>query len=226
MIDVNYLIVTPARDEERFIEKTIQSVVSQTILPQEWVIVDDGSTDKTKDIVLHYAREHDWIRLLKLPDRGKRELGAAVVNAFNYGLRNTRTIDYEFLCKLDADLTLPPNYFEFLFDRFRENPCLGITSGCTYIQSGEKLIWERTYERHSRGMMKLYRRKCFEDINGLVSELGWDMIDDYKAQMNGWQTRNFKRLKVIHHRPMGTSINGTLTGKIRAGRIQYLLNYL
>jgi len=225
MTEVNYLIVTPARDEESFIEKTIQSVVLQTILPQEWIIVDDGSTDKTRNIVLHYAREHGWIRLFTLPDRGKRQLGAAVVNAFNYGFRKARIIDYEFLCKLDADIVLPLNYFEFLFERFQENPRLGIASGCTYIQSGKKLVWERTYEKHSRGMMKVYCRRCFENINGLVSELGWDVIDDYKAQMNGWHTRNFKNLKVLHHRPMGSSIKGILTGKIRGGHIQYLLNY-
>ena len=225
MKKVNYLIVTPVRDEEGFVESTMQSVVSQTILPREWVVVDDGSRDKTRDIVLHYAHEHKWIRLLTLPDRGKRQLGAAVVDAFNFGLANAKVADYEFLCKLDADIVLSADYFEFLFGRFRQNSGLGIASGCTYIQNGEKLIWERTYEKHSRGMMKVYRRRCFEDINGLISELGWDVIDDYKAQMKGWQTRNFKDLKVIHRRPMGSSIKGILTGRIRGGHIQYLLNY-
>ena len=220
-----YVIVTAARNEEKFIENTIKSMLSQTLLPKEWIIVDDGSTDATKDIVSHYLPQHKWIQLISLPDRGERKLGGGVVHAFNHGLECLSEKDYDFLCKLDADLTLPENYFEYLWRKFQDNPRLGISTGCTYIRRGEKLIWERTCQNHTRGMMKVYRRECFQEIGGLVPELGWDIIDDFKARACGWQTRNFKDLVVIHHRPMGTSIRGSLFGKFRFGHIQYLLNY-
>ena len=220
-----YVIITPARDEEKFIEYTIQSVIGQTILPQEWIIVDDGSTDNTVEVVRKYADRYPWIRLIELPDRKERKFGGAIVEVFNRGLRNVRVSSYDFICKLDADLSLPPNYFEFLFQKFDENPRLGIASGCTFLRRGEKLVWERTYENHTRGAMKVYRRRCFEDINGLIAQLGWDVIDDFKAQACGWETRGFKSLVVAHHRPMGSTGKGVIAGRVRWGEIQYLLNY-
>ena len=220
-----YVIITPARDEEQFIEFTLRSVVGQTMLPQEWIILDDGSTDRTADIVTQHADRFPWIRLIELPNRKDRKFGRAIVEAFHHGLRNLRTDNYDFICKLDADLSLPRHYFEFLFKKFDKRPRLGIASGCTFIRRAGKLIWERGYENHTRGPMKVYRRECFEDINGLMAELGWDVIDDFKAQASGWETRSFKDLVVIHHRPIGSSGQGIIAGRIRWGEIQYLLNY-
>ena len=220
-----YVLVTPARDEERFIAKTIQSVIGQTIVPQEWIIVNDGSVDRTAEVVREHIEGHRWIRLIELSDRKQRKFGGAIVEAFNHGLRNLRAADYEFISKLDADLSLPPNYFEFLFQKFDENPRLGIASGCTFIRRGGRLVWERAYKNHTRGAMKVYRRECFEGMDGLVAQLGWDVIDDFKAQASGWETRSFRDLVVIHHRPMGASGKGLIAGKIRWGEIQYLLNY-
>lgn len=220
-----YVIITAARDEEAFIRFTLDSVVHQTILPLEWVIVDDGSTDKTAEIISERSSCCPWIRLLQLPNRGQRRLGAGVVQSFNHGLAAVQHRDYDFISKLDADQSLPPHYFQFLLEQFDGNPCLGVASGSTYLQTGGRLVWERNYERRSRGSMKVYRRKCFEAIGGLVPQLGWDVIDDYKAQAKGWETRSFKELVVIHHRPMGTSGGGLIAGKIRFGEVQYLLNY-
>lgn len=219
------VIITPARDEEKYIHFTLNSIVNQTIQPVEWLILDDGSNDRTKEIAEKYANEYSWIRVLSLPDRGERVLGSGVVHTFNYGLENLQTTDYDFICKLDADLTLPENYFEFLLAEFTADTKLGIASGCTYIENGEELIWERTYEKHTRGMMKVYRRTCFQEIGGLIPNLGWDVVDDYMAHLKGWDTQNHKELKVIHHRPMGSSGKGIIAGKIRWGKIHYLLNY-
>ncbi len=220
-----YVVITPARDEERFIGHTIQSVVEQTHRPQEWIVVDDGSKDGTAEIVRQRTCDHDWIRLIEMPGGRERKLGGGVVRVFNEGLRNLRTQDYEFVGKLDADLSLPRDYYEFLLRRFAENPRLGIASGCTFIRIGERLVWERTFEMHTRGALKVYRRKCFEDIHGLVAALGWDVVDDHKAQFVGWETQSFRNLMVIHHRQMGSSHKGILAGRMRWGETQYVLNY-
>ncbi len=224
--DVNsgYVVITPARDEERFIEHILRSMITQTLRAEEWIIVDDGSTDGTAAIVRDYADRHPWLRLITQPDRGERKLGGGVVETFNRGLENLRSDGYAFVSKLDADLSLPPNYFEFLLQRFQENHRLGIASGCTFVRRGNTLVWERNSERSSRGMMKVYRRECFEDIGGLVAELGWDVIDDYKAQFLGWETRSYRDLVVIHHRPMGSSGKGILEGRRRFGEVHYLLS--
>ena len=220
-----YVIITPVRDEGKFIINTIDSVISQSERPQQWVIVDDGSEDNTKDIVADFVARFPWIKLLELPNRGKRMLGSGVVHAFNHGLQSLDATEYDFICKLDGDLTLPSDYFEYLFAKFDTNSKLGIASGCTYLKRNKKLVWERTYENHTRGMMKVYRKECFQDIDGLIPELGWDVVDDFQAQFLGWETRSFKELVVIHHRPVGSSVKGSLFGWIRGGQIQYLLNY-
>ncbi len=224
--DVNsgYVVITPARDEERFIEYTLRSMIAQTLWPEEWIIVDDGSTDGTAAIVREHAERYPWLRLTRRPDRGERKIGGGVVEAFNHGLRNVRSEAYGFISKLDADLSLPSNYFECLLQRFKENHRLGIASGCTFVRRGKKLVWERNSERSSRGMMKVYRRGCFEEMGGLVAELGWDVIDDYKAQALGWETRSYRDLVVIHHRPMGSSGKGILEGRKRFGEVHYLLS--
>jgi glycosyltransferase involved in cell wall biosynthesis len=224
-MDRRYVIVTPVRNEDCFIEGTIQSVLGQTELPTEWVIVDDGSTDRTREIVAGYAARYEWIHLVELPVQGNRELGGRVVRAFTYGGEQLRAQEWGFTSKLDADLTLPDNYYQFLLDRFEENNRYGILSGCTYLRKGDTLVWERASLHHTRGAMKLWRRTCLEDIGGITPELGWDVIDDFAAQARGWETRNFRELRVIHHRPMGSSIRGSIFGKLRYGRIHYLLNY-
>ncbi len=219
-----FVVITPARDEERYIDYTLRSMIAQTLRPEEWIIVDDGSTDGTAAIVCDYTARYPWLRLIRRADRGERRIGGGVVEAFNHGLRNVRSGGYKFISKLDADLSLPSNYFEFLLQKFEESHRLGIASGCTFVRRGKKLVWERNYDRSSRGMMKVYRRECFEEIGGLVTELGWDVIDDYQAQALGWETRSYRDLAVIHHRPMGSSGRGILEGRKRFGQVHYLLN--
>jgi len=220
--ECRYVIISPVRNEETYIEKTLQSVISQTVLPVEWIIVDDGSSDLTCDIVNQFADGRDWIRLIHREDRGTRALGAGVVEAFNYGLEQLSVSGYEFLVKLDGDLSFGPTYFEELFRKFSDNRDLGIASGKTYVERKGSLVVERMADHHVRGASKVYRRSCFEQIGGLRPIIGWDMVDELYAQFHGWETRSFADLVLIHHRPMGTSTGNALKGKIRWGRGRYV----
>ena len=217
-----YVVILPVRDEEKYIRLTLESMVRQTVLPRELVVVDDGSSDGTTAIVGEFARIYSWLRLFRRPDRGKRALGAGVVQAFSFGLENLATSDYEFIVKLDADLSFESDYFERLFDKFVENPALGIASGQTYVWRNGTLVVERINKGHTRGPCKAYRRPCFEQIGGLVPIVGWDMVDELYAQYYEWETASYPELILTHHRPMGTSQGGILQGKIREGTGRYV----
>jgi glycosyltransferase involved in cell wall biosynthesis len=215
-----YVIISPVRDEEKHVEKTIKSVVAQTIKPLEWIIVDDGSNDNTSMIIKHYLPEHLWIKLITKKDHAYRYWGGGVVEAFYYGFQNINSSDYEFITKLDGDIELPPEYFETLFNRFKENPNLGIGGGQCYLLKNNNLIIEKRPLFHVPGPIKTYRKKCFIEIGGLVPHLGWDLIDLAKAQMLGWETRGFRNLKVVHLRPTSSEC-GILKGKMREGKAVY-----
>lgn len=216
-----YAIISPVRDEEQYIERTLQSVIDQTYRPVEWVIVDDGSTDRTAAIVRHAAAEHPWIKLVLRRDRGQRQPGQGVVEAVNYGRERLSCGRVDFICKMDGDLEFGPYYFETLLMDFIRIPRLGMASGNTYIYSNEnELVQENAASGFVVGPIKLYRMKCFEAIGGLEPHLGWDTIDNYKARMHGWETRNYPDLRVIHLRPMGTA-KGIVWGKMRTGRGDY-----
>jgi len=217
-----YVLISPVRDEEEYIKMTLDSVANQTVLPVEWILVDDGSSDRTPEIIDEFARTHPWIRLKLRADRGKRAIGAGVIEAFNFGLKHLSVSDYEFLVKLDGDLSFGPTYFEDLFRKFSDNRDLGIASGKTYIERRGNLVVERMADQHVRGASKVYRRACFEQIDGLKPIIGWDMVDELYAQYKGWETRSFAELVLVHHRPMGTSTGSALRGKLRWGRGRYV----
>jgi glycosyltransferase involved in cell wall biosynthesis len=217
-----YVVISPVRDEAATIRKTLDSMVSQSVRPVEWVIVDDGSTDQTPEIVREYARRFPWIRLHIRTNRGHRQPGAGVVEAFYDGLQQLRCCDYDFLVKLDGDLSFEPTYFEKLFERFAAEPRLGMASGNTYQLREGRLLLERTSPQHVVGPLKCYRRQCFEEIGGLIRHLGWDSADVVRAQMCGWQTKNYRDLVIVHHRPMG-SAEGTWRGKVKTGQGDYFI---
>jgi glycosyltransferase involved in cell wall biosynthesis len=227
---IKYLIISPVRNEERYIEQTIKSVVSQTVLPKKWIIVDDASTDETPKIVKSYAEIYDFIfylrkrDTLKIGNNGDRLLLAAEARAFNFALNYVDIKEYDFIVKLDGDLQLKKNYFEEIFRRFLKNPHLGIAGGHCYELRKGKLVKEKVPNFHVRGATKIYRRECFEDIKGIEEVLGWDTIDELRAQMKGWLTRSFDEPKVIHCRPIGSS-GGVLRGRIRDGVGCYFLGY-
>jgi glycosyltransferase involved in cell wall biosynthesis len=205
--------------------QTLDTVVAQTVQPAKWVIVDDGSTDDTPRILAAYAARHDWITIVTRKDRGKRAVGPGVIEAFYEGYAAIEPTDYEFLCKLDLDLNLPPRYFEILIQRMQANPLIATCSGKAYVDRDGKLVAENHGDETSLGMTKFYRVKCFQQIGGFVREVMWDGIDCHRCRMMGWVACSWDEpeLRFIHLRPMGSSQTGILTGRMRHGFGQYFM---
>jgi len=205
--------------------RTLDSMVAQTCPPTLWVIVDDGSTDETPDILAEYTQAHSWIRVVPKADRGHRAVGPGVIEAFYAGWDTIDQTAFSYLCKLDLDLDLPPRYFETLIERMEQDPRIGTCSGKPYIRQGSGLISERRGDEMSVGMTKFYRRTCFEAIGGFVREVMWDAIDCHKARQLGWIAASWDHpdLNFEHLRPMGSSQTSIYTGKRRHGFGQYYM---
>jgi glycosyltransferase involved in cell wall biosynthesis len=206
--------------------KTLDSVIAQSVRPALWVIVDDGSTDETPAILADYADRHDWIRVVAKPDRGHRAVGPGVIEAFYAGLDTVDLSGFDYLCKLDLDLVLPPGYFEELIARMEANPRIGTCSGKPYFKGrGGQMISEKCGDEMSVGMTKFYRRACFEDIGGFVRQVMWDAIDCHTARFKGWVAVSWDvpELRFEHLRPMGSSQKSVFTGRRRHGFGQYFM---
>lgn len=207
--------------------RTLDSVIAQSVRPDLWVIVDDGSSDATPEILADYAARHDWIRPVRKPDRGARAVGPGVIEAFYFGLRAAEAEigAAEFLCKLDLDLDLPPRYFEALIAMMRDNPRIGTCSGKPWFDRGGRRISEKCGDEMSVGMTKFYRAECFRQIGGFVQEVMWDAIDCHKARQLGWIacSRGGPDLDFQHLRPMGTSQASVYTGRMRHGYGQWYM---
>jgi len=219
-----YVIISPVRDEGKFIEGTIQSVLGQTTRPSEWVIVDDGSTDRTAQIIDRYASEYSWIRALHRTNRGFRKSGGGVVEAFYDGFRALGSDNWEFIVKLDGDLIFAPDYFEKCFEHFRSDPSLGIAGGTIHhVLNGEEKI-EKVPRFHVRGATKIYKRECWKAIGGLWVAPGWDTIDEVKANMLGWRSRSFSDVQLHHQRLTGTA-ESRWKDFVKIGRAWYVSGY-
>lgn len=221
---ITYVVITPVRDEGAHIEKTIQSMIAQTMLPAEWIIVDDGSTDNTAQIIDRYAGECAWIKAIHRENRGFRKAGGGVVEAFNEGYRALTTPDWDFLVKFDGDLSFAPDYFEQCFRYFDAEPTLGIGGGEVYHDIAGSLILEKNPRFHVRGATKIYRKACWDALGGLIQAPGWDTLDEVKANMQGWKTYSFRDLKLIHHKHTG-SADGTWRNWVKNGRANYVSGY-
>jgi len=221
---MKYAIITPVRDEEKYIEGTIESVRRQTILPAEWVIVDDGSTDRTGDLLDEAAAQLPWIRVIHRMNRGFRKSGGGVMEAFYEGYKALQRNDWEFIVKLDGDLSFPPDYFEKCFEYFRSDPDLGIGGGEIHHDIYGKLKLEKSPRFHVRGATKIYRKTCWEAIGGLWPAPGWDTIDEVKANMLGWKTYAFTDLHLLHHRFTGSE-EGLLRDRVKHGMVCYISGY-
>jgi biofilm PGA synthesis N-glycosyltransferase PgaC len=219
-----YVIVSPVRDEEEYIQQTILGVVQQTMRPVEWIIVDDGSRDRTGEIMDAYAKEYPWIRTVHRADRGRRIPGSGVMEAFYDGYNGLKSKDWEFIVKLDGDVGLPPDYFEQCFERFNKDPKLGMCGGMMYCHKGGQLKLETHPEFHVRGPIKLYRRQCWEAIGGLIKAPGWDTVDEVQANRFGWRTKSFVEIKVVHRRPTG-AVQGVWRDGVKMGRAAYVCGY-
>jgi glycosyltransferase involved in cell wall biosynthesis len=223
--ETRYLIISPCRNEAEFMRQTLDSVVAQSIRPTKWVIVDDGSTDATPTILAEYAAKHAWIQIVTRSDRGHRAVGPGVIDAFYSGYEAINVDDYDFICKLDLDLIMPPRYFELLMARMHANPKLATVSGKAYIHVEGQLVYENHGDENSIGAAKFFKVSCFKHIGGFVREVGWDGIDGHMCRMNGWVACSWDEpeLRFIHLRPMGSSHKGIYTGRYRAGYGQYYM---
>lgn len=219
---LSYVVITPARNEEKHIRSVIESMINQLVPPREWVIVDDGSSDKTEEIARAYTLP--WIKVLRLTDRRSTERGGKVVAVFNEGYQSLTFQDYDFIVKLDGDVTFDPDYFSNLLNEFRDNPRLGIAGGAGREMVANRWIDVRIAPGHVCGATKIYRRACFEQIGGLVECWGWDGIDQLKAEMAGWQTQTFAECTFLHLRPEGGK-SGRIRGRFEQGRASYIMGY-
>jgi len=219
-----YVVITPARDEEEFIAHTLESMVSQTIRPKEWILVNDGSSDRTGIIIDGYVSQYEWIRSIHRENRGYRKNGSGVMDAFYDGYNCLNCSDWDFLVKLDGDLSFDSRYFEECSKKFKENQRLGIGGGTLL----NLVDWELKPEAHPffhvRGATKIYRRDCWVSIGGLIQAPGWDTVDEVKANMLGWETCTFKDVMVVHHRPTGLA-DGVWRNAVKSGRANYISGY-
>lgn len=220
-----YVLISPCRNEADFMRQTLDSVVTQSVQPAKWVIVDDGSSDETPRILEEYRAKYDWIEIVTRNDRGKRSVGPGVIEAFYTGYDSIQPDNFEFVCKLDLDLRLPPRYFEILIRKMTENPHIATCSGKAYIEEKGRLVDENHGDETSLGMTKFYRVSCFKAIGGFVREVMWDGIDCHRCRMMGWSACSWDEpdLRFIHLRPMGSSQQSIYTGRMRHGFGQYFM---
>lgn len=222
----SYVIVSPCRDEAAFLRRSFESVKRQTVPPDLWVVVDDGSTDATPALLAEFAREVPCLRIVRREDRGRRSVGPGVIEAFEAGLGTVDLDAYEYVCKLDLDLDLPPGYFEGLIRRMEADPRLGTCSGKPwFVARGGGLVSEGCGDELSVGMTKFYRTACFRAIGGFVPHVMWDGIDGHRCRMLGWRARAFDDAEIafVHLRPMGSSERGLWTGRWRHGAGQWFM---
>lgn len=219
-----YVLITPARNEARYIELTIRSVIAQTVRPLKWVIVSDGSTDGTDDIVKTYTVDHPWIELIRMPQRDERNF-AGKVHAFDTGRKYVSNLKYEAIGSLDADISFSEDYFAFLLEKLAEDPGLGVV-GTPFKDTLDQIYDYRFVSiEHVSGACQLFRRACFQQIGGYtpVKSGGIDHIAVVNARMAGWKTRSFTERLCLHHRIMGTAQKGRIRARFRFGIQDYAL---
>jgi glycosyltransferase involved in cell wall biosynthesis len=217
-----YVLITPARNEARLIDLTLKSVLAQTIRPAKWVIVSDGSTDGTDEIVNKYATDHPWIELVRMPEGEERNF-ARKVRAFNAGYARVRDVPYQVIVSLDADISFGEEYFSYLLQKLAEDPELGVVG--TPFKDGSKDTYDYRFVNieHVSGAAQVFRRECFEQIGGYIPVEGGgiDHIAVITARMRGWKTRTFTDKICFHHREMGTAEHGVLASRFRNGMKDY-----
>jgi glycosyltransferase involved in cell wall biosynthesis len=219
-----YVLITPARNEGQFIELTIKSMVAQTVRPLKWIIVSDGSTDGTDDIVRQYAAKYPWIELASMPQRSERHF-AGKVHAFNAGREKIRNLEYEVIASLDGDISFDEDYFAFLLQKLAEDPTLGLVG--TPFKEGSNPTYDYRFAsiEHVSGACQVFRRQCFEDVGGYIPVKGGciDHIAVITARMKGWKTKTFSDKVCFHHREMGTAQQSLLMSRFKNGLKDYAI---
>ena len=220
-----YVLIVTVRDEEQYLQQGLDCFVSQTVLPVECVIVDDGSSDATGEIADRAAEQYSWITAIHREDRGERKIGGGVIDTFYAGYDTLGDLEYDYLCKIDGDVTFEPTYFQSLMEKFEADEKLGGASGKTWNPVNGRLVEERLNDEMVAGQVNFWRRQCWEDFDGYVREVMWDGITYHRARMLGWKTRSFRDdgLKIVHHRLMGSSYKSVYHGRLRWGRGQWFM---
>jgi poly-beta-1,6-N-acetyl-D-glucosamine synthase len=223
---MKYVIISPVRNEAKYLPLTLESLARQTIRPYRWVIVNDGSTDDTGKIADEAAKQHDWIRVVHCADRGFRQAGGGVIDAFYRGYQLLENESCDYIVKLDGDVSFEPDYFEKCFAHFDAEVRLGISGGLVCnLRNGVVEAESKIDPRfHVRGATKIYRAECWRAIGGLIRAPGWDTLDEVKANMLGWVTRTLEGIKLIHHRPTGAAY-GQWSDMTKNGLANYIAGY-
>ncbi len=221
---MKYNIIIPAHNEEAHLGKTLNSVFEQTLLPQQVVVVNDNSQDSTETVIDSFAKEHPSLKKINIRSSQEHLPGSKVIKAFNAGLEVVNQ-DYDFIVKLDADLVLPPSYFETIADTFKNQTNTGIVGGFIY-EKNKKGQWVRKHpmhEDHVRGAFKAYSKACFSAMNGLRPAMGWDTVDELLARYHGFAVRTLPELQVQHARPTGKAYD--LNARQLQGQAMYAMRY-
>jgi len=221
-----YVLITPARNEEGYLEKTIEAVISQTIRPRKWIIVSDGSVDRTDEIVTEYARNHNFIQLLRAGEQRQKDFGSKV-RAFQAGYDLLSGTSYSFVGNLDADVSFGPDYYQQILERFGANPELGVAGGIIWERVGEQFVPQRISLNSVAGAVQLFRRQCFEAFGGYIpmKSGGIDAAAEIMARMHGWKAQTFPEIPVYHHRRVSTGKVTILSTRFHQGMTNYLLGY-
>ena len=221
-----YTLITAAKNEKDYIGQTIESVITQTIIPTQWIIVSDASTDTTDNIIKEYATKHTFIKFIRVEDQSNRNF-ASKTYALNLGYQYLKDIDYDFIGILDADVTFGHGYYETILNKFLIDHNLGIAGGVFYdVYNGKPHKITPSY--HSvGGAVQLFRRKCYEDIGGWIplAKGGEDTYAEILARKHGWKVRTYDDAEILHHRRTGTASTNLMRFKFRQGKIEYSLGY-
>jgi len=222
---MQHVIITPVKNEQEYLQRTISSIIKQTITPSEWIIIDDNSTDGSGEIIMKFQKEFSFIKYISLGASNKRKRGREIAMLFIEGYNNLSNDNWEYISKIDADMIIPEDYFEKLFSEFERDSNIGILGGTCYVESSKGQHIEKVRKDHVRGGLKTYRRGCYEEIGGIIAEDGWDGIDEINAQMLGWQTLSIQDLKVEHLRPTGNE-SGILRNCFISGEYSHYMGYM
>lgn len=220
---MKYSVVIPAHNEQPYIGTLLQSLIHQTVLPHQVVVVNDHSTDDTQQIAESFTQNYPWIQVVHLISSEAHQPGGKVIRAFNKGLEQLDA-DFDIIVKLDADLELPKPYFETIIQHFTYDEQVGMAGGFAYIQKNKDWVLENlTDKEHIRGAFKAYRKACFEQIGGLQPAMGWDTADELKARFFGWKILTDAHLKIKHLKPTGALYESKNAHK--QGEAFYTLGY-
>ncbi|HED54005.1 MAG TPA: glycosyltransferase family 2 protein [Phycisphaerales bacterium] len=221
-----YVLICPCKDEAEHAQATIDSLAAQSELPALCLFVDDGSTDETPEILDRAAEKYPWFRVLHRKNTGARRVGPGVIEAFYEGYNSLDMAEFDYVCKIDADLEFPPRYFELVMDKMESHPRFGNYSGKLYLRLDDgRLVPEPTGDENAVGNAKFFRVECFEDIGGFAKEVGWDGIDGHMCRLKNWiaQSEEHPDLHIIHRRMMGSSFKGIFHGRQRWGRAKWYM---